>query len=98
MTEPLVLQVTRYKCPFCTRSRSKRDAITAHIARCWYNPQARSCKTCVHYEAREDGPYPEHPGFPETCGAERDLNAGLVTGCTSYEPAAAPVVGEQPHE
>lgn len=39
------------------------------MAVCWRNPAARACKTCKHFEpADPDGPYPEHPGWPQACG------------------------------
>lgn len=83
--QPIVLQVVRYRCPFCTRARAKKTAATEHIARCWNNPAAKACKTCIHYEPGEDGLYPGHPGFPETCGVERDLTRGLHTNCDSHQ-------------
>ncbi|BBB01048.1 hypothetical protein RVR_8282 [Actinacidiphila reveromycinica] len=82
---PVILQVVRYRCPFCTRSRAKKTVTEQHIARCWHNPEVRSCKTCVHYEPAEEGPYPEHPGWPESCGAEHDITAGIATGCPQWE-------------
>lgn len=85
--EPIALHVTRYKCPFCTNSYSKKSAAETHIARCWHNPGARGCKTCVHFQPHETGPYPEHPGFPEDCAIGHDLATGPVTGCTSHQTA-----------
>ncbi len=85
---PIAIQVTRYRCPYCTRSRAKKAATEQHIARCWHNPGTRSCKTCVHYEAADpNGPYPEHPGWPESCGADRDITAGIATDCPQWESA-----------
>ncbi|AVH59956.1 MULTISPECIES: hypothetical protein [Streptomyces] len=85
---PIPVVVTRHQCPFCRITRAKRPAMVAHIGRCWRNPAARSCKTCRHFEPPEDGPYPEHPGWPESCTQERDLAAGLHTNCPSWQPAA----------
>lgn len=88
---PVVLQVTRYQCPFCTRARAKKAATEQHIARCWRNPEARACKTCINYEPAEEGPYPEHPGWPESCGAGRNITGGIRSDCPSHEtqePAA----------
>ncbi|MBM9509936.1 hypothetical protein [Actinacidiphila acididurans] len=84
---PVPVQVTRYKCPFCTRSRSRKQAIEQHIARCWHNPEVRACKTCTHYEPPEPGPYPEHPGWPESCGAADgpDRLDTICTGCPLWQ-------------
>jgi hypothetical protein len=51
--------------------------------------------TCALYEPAEAGPYPEHPGWPESCLADphHDLTAGLRTGCPQWEPPP-----QQPHE
>jgi hypothetical protein len=85
--EPVELRVVRYRCPYCTRSRSKKAATVEHIARCWHNPETRACKTCVNYEpADPDGPYPEHPGWPATCGVERDITTGIVSACPLWQP------------
>lgn len=55
MTAPERIQAIRWRCPHCGRSRSSRSATVEHMARCWYNPAARSCKTCVHFEEGSDG-------------------------------------------
>jgi hypothetical protein len=85
---PVVLQVTRYRCPFCTRSRAKKATTEQHIARCWHNPEVRACLTCAHYEPPEAGPYPEHPGWPEGCAVERDITGGIAANCPLWEPRA----------
>lgn len=86
---PIPVVVTRHQCPFCRITRAKRTAMVEHIARCWQNPAAHACKTCAHFEpADPDGPYPEHPGWPEGCAQERDLTAGLQADCPSWQPAA----------
>lgn len=82
---PTPVVVTRHQCPHCRRTWAKRAAAEAHIGRCWKNPAARACKTCVHFEPPEDGPYPEHPGWPEGCTQERDLTAGLHATCPLWE-------------
>jgi hypothetical protein len=82
---PVAIRVTRYACPLCHRSHSKKAACTAHIARCWLNPAARACKTCVHYTPSEAGPYPEHPGWDEQCGLDIDLIGGLKVACPAWE-------------
>lgn len=81
MTQPIPLVVTRHQCPHCRRTWAKKATATAHIARCWKNPAARGCKTCHHHTPHEEGPYPEHPGWPEQCEEGRNLTNGLRTGC-----------------
>ncbi len=46
--EPVAIRVTRYRCPFCKNSSSRKAGIRPHIGRCWYNPDARACGTCRH--------------------------------------------------
>lgn len=60
MTEPEKITVTRHRCPHCRRSWSRKKAATGHIARCWSNPAAQSCKTRAFY-------------VPEECAAGVDL-------------------------
>ncbi|MER5461631.1 hypothetical protein ABT010_13275 [Streptomyces sp. NPDC002668] len=62
---PVAIQVTRYACPHCARSRAKKAATVEHIARCWHNPDNRTCKTCVHFD----------PGG-DACGCEPGCNWG----------------------
>jgi endogenous inhibitor of DNA gyrase (YacG/DUF329 family) len=92
MTTAIRLKVVRYQCPHCRRTHSKKQAAELHIARCWYNPAARACKTCVHFTPEDpDGPYPEHPGWREQCEQGRKLLSGLHTECPMWEaPAPCP--------
>ncbi|WP_399559233.1 hypothetical protein OH809_45510 (plasmid) [Streptomyces sp. NBC_00873] len=85
---PIPVVVTRHQCPHCRITRAKKAAAVAHIGRCWQNPAARGCKTCVHFVPPEEGPYPEHPGWPEGCEADRDISEGLVTGCPQWQTTA----------
>lgn len=66
MTDPIPFIVTRFRCPFCRRTRSSKKRTADHIGRCWSNPETRGCKTCEHYELVETG---EHcfPGRPCNC-------------------------------
>jgi hypothetical protein len=50
MTAPIPVLVRRFACPHCRYRRAKRDAVAAHIGRCWFNPANRTCKTCKHFE------------------------------------------------
>lgn len=91
MTTAIRLKVVRFQCPHCHRTHAKKAAAEAHINRCWYNPAARACKTCFHYTpADSDGPYPEHPGWPEQCEKGRKLLSGLHTDCSLWSSSTAP--------
>lgn len=86
MTTPVAIRAVRHQCPHCRRTWAHRAAAVAHIVRCWHNPEVRACKTCAHYEPPQEGPYPEHPGWPEDCGAGIEaLASGIVTGCAQYD-------------
>ncbi len=77
MSTPTAFVVTRWRCPFCTVTRSSKSGAERHIARCWYNPEAKSCKTCANYDPAESDPETgyhsdeqcqagiELPGYPE---------------------------------
>jgi len=92
---PIALTVTRYRCPFCTRSRSRKAATVEHISRCWHNPEVRACLTCDHYDAGGDACGCEpgcnwgnsgHPYHP-SCGANLPLgeNDRPVSGCPQWQ-------------
>jgi len=66
---PEPVTVTRWRCPFCHRSRAHKKATAEHIARCWLNPAVRSCKTCANLE----------PGG-DACGCEPGCNWGSPSG------------------
>src|SRR5690242_9242341 len=90
--EPLPMIVTRYQCPHCRRTRSKQAAASAHIARCWKNPNARGCKTCAHFDQVPTGDdcLPGHPcncnnGW-ERCAADLSIKNGLVIDCPRWAP------------
>lgn len=65
-SEPVRVQVVRWRCPFCNRSHSGRVRAREHIARCWLNPAARSCKTCAHFD--------EGWGTGDTCAKGLNVN------------------------
>ena len=50
MTAPIPVRVLRHKCPHCPRTATRPVRVREHMARCWYNPAARGCKTCAHFE------------------------------------------------
>ncbi|AEV86679.1 hypothetical protein ACWT_5662 [Actinoplanes sp. SE50] len=49
MSGPIPVRVTRYKDPHCGHTHSSRQRAVEHMARCWWNPDARGCKTCRHF-------------------------------------------------
>lgn len=67
MSEPIPLQVTRYRCPHCARTASSKSRTREHMARCWYNPAVRGCKTCKHF----DNTYED---YGEDCNVGVDLS------------------------
>jgi hypothetical protein len=92
----LLVTVKRYECPFCQRRRSAKAATREHIARCWENPETRSCKTCALLDSYEGGDtcFPGRPcdcndAFAR-CGAGHQLDIGSqeypVTGCPDWKP------------
>lgn len=72
MSQPIPIRVTRYQCPDCRRTHSKKAAATAHIARCWHNPNNRGCKTCAHYEPAGNGAQCV-PGDQCTCNSHPEF-------------------------
>lgn len=81
--EPIVITVQRYKCPHCGTSRSKRAAARAHITRCFRNPDARSCKTCVYFEQGGD-PDVGIPAYEQCEALGINLEFKLRSGCPEY--------------
>lgn len=90
---PQAVTVRRYRCPHCGHSRAKETAAKAHMARCWHNPDVRTCKTCIHFEPYVPArgcwgdPYCNCPEEPEGCavGAWPDGVAFPVVDCPSWE-------------
>lgn len=64
MSEPTPVKVTRYRCPSCGRTYSGRSGAREHMSRCWYAPENRGCKTCIHFD-RGSHAEPE-VGYPGT--------------------------------
>ncbi|WP_433731128.1 hypothetical protein ACQP2Y_21890 [Actinoplanes sp. CA-051413] len=79
MTAPIPVLVRRHKCPHCPRTASRPVRVREHMNRCWYNPAARGCKTCKHFD--------QDPGDAEVglvggefCGAGVDLTGRPACG------------------
>lgn len=94
---PIPVTVTRFECPFCRHRRSARKAAREHIARCWLNPAARSCKTCANF-TDEPGGDPCEAGRPCACNqGYRACKAGIPgvaageikSGCPLWLPKEA---------
>lgn len=95
---PVPVTVQRFQCPFCGRRRSAKSAVRDHIARCWLNPAARACKTCVHFTDVPDEE-PCVPGEPCTCSAGfQQCEAGIadvaggriMSGCLLWKATEVP--------
>jgi hypothetical protein len=97
MPDPTLVpvMVQRFECPFCKRRRSAKKAVREHIARCWHNPAARSCKTCANFtdepgsgEYCEAGrPCPCNQGYRECRAGVQGVDAGEIkTGCPLWRP------------
>lgn len=68
MSEPIPVRVTRYRCPFCSRTRSNKSRTREHIARCWENPDAKGCMTCRHFLPGDGADFATgYPGSEESC-------------------------------
>jgi hypothetical protein len=88
MTDPIPTTVKRWKCPFCNRHESRKSNAIAHIARCWSNPDNKTCRTCAFFV----------PAVFDSCGI--DTGVGICTCGSSPEqcdlgidlPDRAPVV------
>ena len=87
VVEAIAFKTTRYRCPFCSRSYSRRTSASKHIDRCWSNPEVRGCKTCIWHIVHDPEPDVGLPG-DEFCNAadHHDLTDGLRVNCPSYAP------------
>lgn len=61
-----------------------------HLARCWYRPANRGCKTCIFFVPAEPYYSRDEPGGPEHCskGISLDSPFGLrnIMGDLQTEP------------
>jgi hypothetical protein len=62
-TEPVRIEVVRWRCPFCAKSSSRRPSIRLHIPTCFSNPAAQACGSCWRWE-KEDGQAVCLAGYP----------------------------------
>lgn len=48
------IAITIYKCEFCGKRRlSNKSKVAEHEKKCWYNPENKSCPSCV-FNSYED--------------------------------------------
>ena len=70
MTDVIVYETKRYRCPHCRRSYAHEKAARAHEARCFNNPQRQGCRTCRHAEG-PDGMTFTSTGFVADCAIDQ---------------------------
>jgi hypothetical protein len=81
MSDPIKTTVVRYKCPFCNRHESRKATAVAHIARCWSNPDNKTCRTCALF-------VPATFDSPEQCDLGIDLPGDApVVNCPEWGDA-----------
>lgn len=81
---------TRHRCRWCKKSWGNRPGVEKHLARCWYRPANRGCKTCIFFVPAEPYYSRDEPGGPEHCskGISLDSPFGLrnIMGDLQTEP------------
>lgn len=94
MPEPIAYVTTRHRCPHCRRSYANKATAVNHMARCFTDPERRTCKTCRH----DEEPYSEaDTGYVVEGGCALNLTQGPsciecgehpeVCGHSRYQPA-----------
>ncbi|MEU3013393.1 hypothetical protein [Nocardia asteroides] len=93
MSEPIPVPftVTRYRCPCCTRrTASRKSAIAEHIARCWHNPDVRTCRTCSAGESSPGRGHGYEDGYLAYQHCRRAITLPAdgtpVVGCPLWTP------------
>lgn len=83
---PIPVVVTRWQCPYCRRSRSRRKPCETHIQLCWKNPTLRGCKTCAFFVPRAAKSRDQYGGTVEDrCDAGFRIKDGLVRNCARWK-------------
>jgi hypothetical protein len=96
--EPERVEVVRWRCPFCRKSHSGKSRSREHIARCWFNPGARSCKTCAFYEFDDSEPEVGYVGAGDVCRKNLEFpvtergQQTLAVHCPEWQPAPVDMV------
>jgi len=83
--KPIPVRVLRHACPHCGRTHSRPSRAREHMARCWFNPGARGCKTCKHFNPAWGEPAEPDIGYrgyhePEGCEVGVSLAGRPVCG------------------
>jgi hypothetical protein len=89
-----LVTVRRWKCTNCSRTHSNKSRAREHIARCWWNDDNRTCKTCIFFY--EGAPALvcgtrdcNCPDTPPSCGAgvefPAELSALPIVGCPKWQ-------------
>lgn len=82
------LKRTAWACQYGCRHRlvSGYEGMRRHEARCFHNPETKSCATCEHYLPGEA--YRYDPPEPWACAeGVRNLDKeGLTTNCPQWKP------------
>lgn len=83
--EPIRYPTVRWQCPFCRKTRAHESDARAHTGRCWANPAARGCKTCIHFDQWVPD-YDTGINGGEACGLDIELpERGLPLHCADWE-------------
>lgn len=74
---PVELNVTRWRCPTCRKSWSKKPLTQKHIDfGCVHDPEVRACMTCKHFD--------EGHSFPG-CDKGLTITSPIPRRCSMWE-------------
>lgn len=83
------LKRTAWACQYGCRHRlvSGYEGMRRHEARCFHNPETKSCATCANYFPGTKPHDPDEPPEPWACRVgERNFDKeGLTTNCPQWE-------------
>ena len=71
---------TVFECDFCRKRLVKEKAMKKHEAKCFQNPETKSCCTCNNLS--------DNPLEQIQCYAFIDLSNGLTTNCPKWTLSA----------
>lgn len=76
---------TRFRCDHCAKTMASRTRMRRHEATCGRDPAQRSCLTCAHHGADQDGEWCDELGkVPEGIN-----NSPLPRNCPCWRQAEA---------
>lgn len=70
MSEPEHFTQPRWRCPHCRKSWSSKSRARQHVAGCWHDPAAKTCRTCIHNVRLDSERDPERVNLVPTCVIE----------------------------